>query len=141
MNQISTSQINSWIGTKFCHMGRKKASQNNEGGVDCLGVTLDVLAAAGIYISDEAYYPEYPTTKYAEKLILEFDKKLTRTNYLSDGCIVLFKIGSIPCHLGILINHQQELYVVHAFRKLGYVVKHRLDEFWKAKIAVIWKMV
>ncbi len=141
-----------WIGTRFHHQGRLKRNQQHAGGVDCLGLLigvareLNLLDRQGrpIADADELAYPHYPD---GIKLLNTLRHYMTEIplSALAPGCIALFRMDAMPQHLGIISDYmgsdKPELGLIHAYAQARKVVEHRLDEYWREKIVVVFKLI
>ena len=68
MTQPIIATARTWVGTRFTHQGRRKATAQDAGGVDCLGLLIGVaeecglrfdgLAASALDKRDYGHYPD-----------------------------------------------------------------------------------
>ncbi len=129
-----------WIGTRFAHQGRRRASQQDAGGVDCLGLLIGVADALtlrdkhGELLSryDRRDYPKSPDGSTLQQAL---DRALVRTTISQPGMIALFSLERNPQHLGILSDYREGgLGLIHAYAPARKVVEHALDDSWRSRM-------
>lgn len=130
-----------WLGTRFRHQGRRRASAHDPGGVDCLGLLIGVAEALtlqdrhGALLSraDEVSYGHLPDgARLAERL----GELLLPVERMREGDILLFRLDGNPQHLAIVSDYG----IIHAYAPARRVVEHRLDAAWEEKIAGIFRV-
>ena len=118
-----------WVGTKFRYQGRVKKNQNNNGGVDCLGMIFGICDELGYKYNDKllSYYdtiayskkPNYNTLK--EKFAKFF--KVKNIEDIGIGDIVLKQVSNEQFHLMIYTGKT----FIHASAITFSVVEHNID--------------
>lgn len=141
----------SWIGTRFHHQGRTKASSTSKGGVDCLGLLVGVAKEQRLraQTSIGCLLTEYDETDYGHipdggRLKATLDKVLQpiAKNMMAPGDVVLIQLEKQPQHLGILSDYALGgLGLVHALASARKVVEHSLDELWLSRIVQAYRVV
>lgn len=118
------------VGIPFRHQGR-----NPKLGVDCVGVVLCSVWAAGCEVPDCLGYGPIPN---ASMLMRELEGRADRV-HMDDampGDVMLFQRHGSPTHFGIMVagNH-----FVHAHQKTGSVRKDELSRLWRSLLHSIWR--
>lgn len=149
MSQIHpvVSEARSWVGTRFHHQGRLKATGQHKGGVDCLGMVVEVARALGIKDkSGGALLTEYDRTDYAwlpngDRLKAILREVLTEVHPgdIREGDIGLFRLDGNPQHMGIFANAATGFTLIHAYAPSRKVVEVTFDEFWKEHLEAVFR--
>ncbi len=149
MQQISPEMIiqeaRSWIGTRFHHQGRLKQSATDNGGVDCLGLLVGIAKALdlndkngkALYTHDEIDYPHIPDGIYLQHRLATLAQKVEEGD-IRTADIVIFQIDNSPRHLAIISN-TAPCTMIHAYAPARKVVEHELTQWWRDKIAGIYR--
>jgi hypothetical protein len=141
-------QARTWIGTKFHHQGRLKSNPKNKGGCDCIGLLIGTLKELDYDFNlrfqgfcDEKNYQRIVQDDILLKNIEKFFKKKNLSK-ISSGDIALFSFSEkLPSqHIGIIGEHQGNLTLIHAYLKIGYVVEHFLDDYWKKYLFGVYEI-
>ena len=134
-----------WIGTRFHHQGRLKATSSDKGGCDCIGLVIGTADNIGLKYNGESF-SNFDVTDYAripdgEKLQQVFDKYLKKIEIddaigenAKGGDILMFRFNKHPQHVGITSKMIGKLSIIHCYMQAKCVVEHRLDEHWKKRI-------
>lgn len=139
-NQIVNS-ARGWLGTRFHHQGRLKKSENNKGGVDCLGLLIGVSAELNLPFTeqDETSYSHSPDTqKLREKLAHSLQE--INISEINSGDILLLNIDGQAQHLAIVSDMADGLGIIHAYAPARAVVEHALDAWWREKIVAAFRV-
>ncbi len=146
MTQPIIATARTWVGTRFTHQGRRKATAQDAGGVDCLGLLIGVaeecglrfagLAASALDKRDYGHYPDEARlyTTLAKHLI-EVKDRGPRA-----GDIALLSIDKRNQHLAIIGSDGPRLTLIHAYAPARKVIEHGLDESWKARITALFAL-
>lgn len=112
--------------TRFRHQGR------TERGVDCAGLLVYSMAAAGRTLKDADGYGRIPYKARLEGLLItNFGEPLVTEEPLAEGDIVLLKMTMDPSHVGIVTNYPHGgCAILHAYAQQRRVVEHRMDAEW-----------
>lgn len=110
--------------TRFRHQGR------SELGVDCAGLLVYGMAAAGRTLKDADGYGRLPYKDRLEGLLREnFGDPINGP--LAEGDIILLKMIGDPSHVGIVTNYPGGGYaILHSYAQQKRVVEHRMDDEW-----------
>ena len=134
-----------YIGTRFLHQGRLKKTAKHKGGVDCLGLLVGVARECNLRSKtgelladvDEFNYPHYPdAARLCEMLTMHLHEVQGGRCQAAD--IALFEIDGRAQHMGILASPPTTL--IHAYAPARCVVEHALDNYWRQKIAGIFRI-
>ena len=135
----------SYIGTRFCHQGRRKASQYDRGGVDCLGLLVGVARECALMKDgmplcafDECDYGHIPDAKRLYKALNVHLLKVEKTQ-VKPADVLLIEMDSSPQHVGIVADGKYGLNVIHAYAPARGVVEHRLDDEWWQKVKAVFR--
>lgn len=135
----------SYIGTRFLHQGRLKKTTHHKGGVDCLGLLVEVARECnlrskigGLLVDyDEFNYPHYPdTARLCEMLTTHLHEVEGR---FQPADIALFEVNGRAQHMGILSSFLLGEGIIHAYAPARCVVEHALDAYWKNKIVAMYR--
>lgn len=137
-----------WIGTRFHHQGRQKATASHKGGVDCLGLLVGVARELGLKDRRaDAMLSGYDARDYGHipdgialqnrlaQLLCPIDKTAIR-----EGDIGLFRFDGNPQHVGIIGEGRAGLTLIHAYAPARKVVETTLDESWKARLVAVFRV-
>lgn len=118
------------LGTPFHHQGRASCI-----GLDCIGLVVHALQAAGVNVQDETDYGRRPEPR---RLIAGLEKHgFRQVDDIRMGDVLLFRIAREPQHVGIAYD---EATMIHAYAPIGRVVATGLGETWKRRIAAIYRL-
>lgn len=111
-----------WVGTPYRHLSATKGA-----GCDCLGLIR------GVWAEVYSVLPEVPNyradTRDHRDLLAVAEARLARTP-MGAGAIVLFRLGSVPRHCGIMTGPGR---FIHAQERIG-VVEANLTEGWAKRV-------
>lgn len=112
--------------TRFRHQGR------SELGVDCAGLLVYGMAAAGRTLKDADGYGRTPYKARLEGLLEEnFGEPRPKDEPMAEGDIILLKMIGDPSHVGIVTNHPGGGYaILHSYAQQRMVVEHRMNDEW-----------
>lgn len=119
--------------TRFRHQGR------SELGVDCAGLLVYGMTAAGRTLKDADGYGRLPYKDRLEGLLREnFGEPLE--GELAEGDIILLKMIGDPSHVGIVTRHPNGGYaILHSYAQQKRVVEHRMDDEWLNYIYLVFR--
>jgi len=118
------------LGTPFHHQGRASCI-----GLDCIGLVVHALQAAGVPVEDETNYGRRPEPA---RLIAALEKHgFKKAEDIRMGDVLLFRILREPQHVGIAYDTET---FIHAYAPIGRVVASGLGETWKRRIAAIYRL-
>lgn len=112
--------------TRFRHQGR------NSLGVDCAGLLVYGMTAAGRTLKDADGYGRTPYKARLEGLLEEnFGAPVPKAEPMREGDIVLLKMVGDPSHVGIVTDHPGGGYaILHSYAQQRMVVEHRMNAEW-----------
>lgn len=138
------TEARSWLGTRFHHQGRVKATATHKGGVDCIGLVLGVADALHIKTKDgsgkllshfdEKGYHRLPDGHYLQA-VLERHLHPLLVEDAKPGDILLFSFDKNPQHVGI----RSEVGIIHCYAEARKVVEHRLDAVWQKRAVAAYR--
>jgi cell wall-associated NlpC family hydrolase len=136
MKELMIAHARSMLKTKWRHLGRSKT------GVDCLGLVILSLKAAGYKIKYERKYGREPWNDgLREALKDHFGEPITGFENFKVGDIALLKWeqNSEPAHVGIIADYKfGGLSLIHSY-SLVAVTEHRIDNKWKQAIVEVYR--
>lgn len=128
-----------FLGVPFRHQGRTRR------GMDCIGLVVLSLRAAGVSVADRTDYGRTPTAarKLWDSLVAELGPPaLTRATPadLQPGDIVAMSWGVAgEAHVGIVWAHPEGAGLIHTEASIGEVVEQRIDAGMAALITGVWR--
>lgn len=141
----------SWVGTKFQHQGRVKTIQSkidnnhidNIGGTDCLGLIIGVAKELNlknktgipIFMLDNANYAVFVQSNELYEKISEHLYEVSIME-MKPADIICFKIQNYIKHVAIFSYKNN---IIHVTEETGKVVEHALTDYWKKKIAAVFR--
>jgi cell wall-associated NlpC family hydrolase len=121
------------IGTPFAHQGRVVGV-----GLDCAGVAVHAVRAAGFDVLDVAGYGRTPNKGHLAAA-MDAQPMLERIHSISDraaGDILLMRFLGEPQHVGICTGDG----IVHAYEAVGGCCEHRICSKWEARIVGVYRV-
>jgi cell wall-associated NlpC family hydrolase len=115
-----------FIDTPYEHQGRLKGI-----GIDCCGLIICVAHELKISDYDIGQYDRWAD---GVDLIREFTSECNQATDWGPGDILLFTIGKIPRHCGIVGSKDGNVTLIHAYSTIGRCVEHNLDKVWLDRI-------
>lgn len=118
------------IGFPFKYGGRSL----QDGGLDCYGVCVEMARRNGV---------ELPLRQFSDNLSVNHALMASqmdvwrRIDRPKAGCVVLFKINRLPCHIGYLLN---EFEFIHAWEKTNGAVVEQLGD-WERRIEGFYEYI
>lgn len=141
------SAARGWIGTRFHHQGRVKASEEGVGGCDCLGLLVGVAQELRLTTKngkglladfDERSYGHLPDGKRLQAVLREV---LTVVEAAQPGDVVLFRLEREPQHLAMVSDYAHGgLGLIHALAQNRRVVEHGFDALWRERVVEIYRI-
>jgi cell wall-associated NlpC family hydrolase len=137
-----------WLGTRFHHQGRRKASAGERGGCDCLGLLVGVAAELGLRVRgreltrfDERNYGHMPDGERLRRVLDELLHPVLPES-ADEGDVLLLRFERVPQHLAIVSRLPDgALGMIHALAAARRVVEHRLDAPWRSRIVAAYRLV
>lgn len=121
------------VGTPYRHQGRLIGV-----GLDCAGVVIHALRAAGVAVVDHAGYPRTPFDGMLKKMA-DAEPALIQVSAddMQPGDVLLLRINTAPQHLAVYVG---DGYMVHAYSHIGRVVKQRVCSDWRGKVVAVYRV-
>jgi cell wall-associated NlpC family hydrolase len=125
-----------YLGVPWRHQGRQPWA------LDCLGLIVLSLRAAGRTVIDREGYPRDPQH---EGLRAELHRQSGAPGeWVHSGIALMQWHGATePSHVGLLINSGDHWRLIHSYSSPGCVVEHRIDAQWQPLIVEVydpWRM-
>lgn len=131
------------VGTPWAHQGR------GADGVDCVGLLVRALYAAGVELGDVTDYGRDPHGGLLEgHLTREFGPPVLagrgiNAAALQAGDLVVIAFKRAPRHVAIVADHcQGGLSLIHTYQStaVNRVTEHRLDHRWLRRLTGVWRV-
>ena len=117
------------IGTPFHHQGRTAGI-----GLDCIGLIIIALRAAGILVRDRTDYGRRPDGKSLESALLAHGAEITDTVHAGD--VLLFRYDGQPQHVALATG---ETTMIHSFAPAGKAVETLIGDYWRRRLVGIYR--
>jgi hypothetical protein len=111
--------------TPWRHMGRTIT------GVDCIGMICGIADAFGIPYEDIDGYSRNPDGRFVAHVMKFMIYRTPQT--VAPGCAVIFRDAHQPCHIGLITQKYDRLYLLHASLAKRCVVEEEYDSYWTGK--------
>lgn len=132
------AEARSYLGVKWRHRGRSRH------GIDCIGLVVLSLRAAGIDVTDEIGYSRTPW-KYGLDAHLQARFGDAVADDMRPGDIVTLCAPGQPepGHVGIVASRDDRLTLIHSYAALAnsVVVEHGIDADWQRRIHTIYRPI
>lgn len=112
------TEARSYIGVPYRHMGRTR-----HGGVDCLGLVFEVGKELGLHEYDDSI--SYPRSAFDRSMLEAVRKHSTSVKLadLQDGDIIIFRDTMFPQHMGFMVWHGTDRWLINANARKRKVVE------------------
>lgn len=145
VRQDLITEARTWYGTPYRHQANVKGEN---GGVDCVGLITGVCLNLGLITKEDMKnVPAYPQEWHLHQeipLLTDVMKKFgcVEKKVLNPipGDLVVFKIGKVPSHLGMLLDGEPKMFIHALGKPVGKVVTTPLDGPWKKKMVAVYKL-
>lgn len=138
------SEARRWTGTRFLHQGRRRATSDDRGGVDCLGLLVGVSTALDLRDAQGEPLAARDVTSYSRQpdpaqLMGALLRALAPTGPAPrPGDIGLFTVDGAAQHLAFfgtgIEADSSRLSLIHAYAPSRSVVEHGYDDTWAARL-------
>jgi len=121
------------LGTPFAHQGRVVGV-----GLDCAGLAVHAVRAAGIDVLDFAGYGRTPNRGHLAAA-MDAQPMLERVDSMADraaGDILLMRFLGEPQHVGICTGAG----IIHAYEAVGMCCEHDLCSKWVKRIVRVYRV-
>ena len=104
-------------------------------GMDCIGLVVTALRAAGFDAPDEQNYPLWARTGHLREILEQYADAVPFEDALP-GDLLLFRIGETEQHIGIYTGDGNMIHVyAQAGGQGGSVCEHVITVSWAKRIA------
>lgn len=118
------------LGTPFHHQGRAPGV-----GLDCIGLLVHALGAAGLRVRDQIDYSRRPDGK---SLIAALDAHgAQKVSEIKAGDILVFRYDRQPQHVAMATS---DATMIHSFAPAGEVVETSIGDYWKRRLVGIYRL-
>ncbi len=117
------------LGTPFHHQGRQLGT-----GLDCIGLIVVALRAAGFVVRDRTDYGQRPDGHTLVQALLEHGA--VQEEEISPGCLLLFRYDRQPQHVALATGPDT---MIHSFAPAGEVVETAIGAYWRRRLAGIYR--
>lgn len=117
------------VGTPFHHQGRLPAV-----GLDCIGLVIVGLKAAGVSVCDRFDYGLRPDGVSLVTALKEHGA-LEVTN-IQRGDVLVFRYDNQPQHVGIALNEDE---LIHSFAPARCVVTSGIGPYWRRRLVAVFR--
>ena len=125
----SISAARACLGTPFHHQGRAPAV-----GLDCIGLIVVALRAAGMEVRDRTDYGRRPD---GQSLVAALEQHgAARVDEICAGDVLLFRYDRQPQHVALATGAQT---MIHAFAPAGNVVETDIGDYWQRRLVGIYR--
>ena len=125
--QLIASEARKHLETPWVHQGRLPGV-----GIDCIGLLVLVAQSVGLPCEDTSAYARQSN---GYKLQEELDAKLDRVDEVFPGCVLLFRIGKLPAHVGFKTDYG----FIHTYITVRKVVETTLSESWEKRLVQAYR--
>lgn len=123
------------MGIPWRHMGREGLPWGHDVGLDCIGLVMRAVAAAGRPVCDLAAYGTDPDGTLMQRMD---DHLGTPVATYGTACVLLIHFGGAPRHVA-LISESDTL--IHCYNGGPMkVVEHTFDAAWRKRVAAGWQL-
>ncbi|MDR3425299.1 MAG: NlpC/P60 family protein [Alphaproteobacteria bacterium] len=115
--------------TPFHHQGRRVGV-----GLDCIGLVIVALKAAGVPVRDRSDYGRRPDGK---SLIAALqDHGAVRVDDIQAGDILLFRYDGQPQHVALATSDST---MIHSFAPANRVVETSMGDYWHRRLCGVYR--
>lgn len=137
-----------WLGTRFHHQGRLKASQEHQGGCDCLGLLVGVAKELALPAKQGGLLADFDARDYGRlpdgarlKAVLDKVLEPVEPQDMAEGDVLLLRLEETPQHLAIVSRYPYGGWgMIHALAANRRVVEHRMDELWRNRVVAVYRV-
>lgn len=121
--------VKACIGTPFHHQGRAPNV-----GLDCIGLVIVGLKAAGVSVTDQNGYAMRPDGKSIIAALEVHGAK--KADCILAGDVLVFRYDNQPQHVAVALSSDE---LIHAFAPAGKVVRSHIGSYWKRRLVSIYR--
>lgn len=137
MNSVSTfskdvflTAAQKCLGTPFHHQGRESGV-----GLDCIGLVIVALRAAGVEVRDQTDYGLRPDGKSLIAAILNHG--FAPVADIQAGDLLAFRYDGHPQHIAIATSPTR---MIHSFAPAGRVVETEMGAYWRRRFVNAYRI-
>lgn len=119
------------VGTPFMHQGRVPHV-----GLDCVGLIVVALRAAGVCVNDRTDYGLFPHGAMLEEALQRHATRMHEAPRAGD--ILLFTIKHQPQHVGLQTS---ATHFIHAYAPQKKVVENSLTALWQRRLHSVYRLL
>ncbi len=117
------------LGTPFHHQGRLPRV-----GLDCIGLVVVALRAAGFVVRDRLDYAPRPDGVSLVRALEEHGA--ARVEEIEAGDVLLFRYDHQPQHVALATSGSR---LIHAFAPAGRVVETEIGPYWRRRLVGVYR--
>lgn len=118
-----------YLGKPWRHQGRSIMA------VDCIGLICCVADAFDIPYEDVEGYSRNPDGRFVDH-VMKF-MTFREPQVVAPGCAVVLRDKHQPCHIGIITERNDHLYLLHASLAKRAVVEEEWNSTWTTKLRCV----
>lgn len=116
------------LGTPFHHQGRQPGL-----GLDCIGLVVIALQAAGMVVKDRQDYGRRPDGQSLEAALRQHGA--VKVDTIKAGRVLLFRYDRQPQHVALATS---EATMIHSFAAAEEVVETCIGPYWQRRLIGIY---
>lgn len=116
------------LGTPFHHQGRAPGA-----GIDCIGLIVVALRAAGFTVHDRTDYGRRPDGRSLVAVLQAHG--FAPADEICAGHILLFRYDRQPQHAALATSAES---MIHSFAPAGKVVETTIGDYWKRRLTRVY---
>ncbi len=117
------------LGTPFHHQGRQAGV-----GLDCIGLVIIALRAAGVTVTDRTDYGRRPDGNSLSDALLAHGASVA--DDINAGDVLLFRYDGHPQHVALATNVNN---MIHSFAPAEKVVETSIGDYWRRRLVGIYR--
>jgi cell wall-associated NlpC family hydrolase len=117
------------LDTSFHHQGRQPGV-----GLDCIGLVIIAVKAAGIDVHDRTDYGRRPDGKSLAAALIAHGAASAGT--VQAGDVLLFRYDGQPQHVALATGNTT---MIHSFAPAGKVVETLIGDYWRRRLVGIYR--
>lgn len=132
---VAVAAARDCMGIAWRHMGRQGLPWGHDVGLDCIGLVMRAVVAAGRPVRDLAAYGRDPDGTLLQRMD---DHLGARVASYGPACVLAIRFGGQPRHVALLTEANT---LIHCYdggpRK---VVEHVFDDAWRKRVVAGWQL-
>jgi NlpC/P60 family putative phage cell wall peptidase len=117
------------LGTPFHHQGRRPGV-----GIDCIGLIVVALRAAGKSVQDRTDYGRRPDGKSLVAALAAHGAQ--PVEHIAAGDVLLFRYDNQPQHAALATGPDS---MIHSFAPAGKVVETHIGAYWRNRLNGVYR--